>query len=86
MSIWQAERTLDDVEARIDIERALKKLHPRTAAVLKERTGFSGQPIATLAALGRVLRLSGAGVRCIEVSGLSRLRRGQWAKSYFEIK
>lgn len=40
MTIWQAERTLEDVERRIDLDRALALLPERTSLFVKRYTGY----------------------------------------------
>lgn len=44
MSIWQANRTLEDVERGLDIEKAINRLSGKEAKIVKDYYGLGGGP------------------------------------------
>ena len=75
MTIWQAERTLEDVERRIDLDRAIAMLPERTMAVLASRFNLDGEGDgATLEAIGLIFNVQRERIRQIEAKALRLLK------------
>ncbi|HEY8343261.1 MAG TPA: sigma-70 family RNA polymerase sigma factor [Calditerricola sp.] len=75
---------IERADLRVQVERLLETLHPRTRAILVLRFGLACHEPCTLEEVGRRFGLTRERVRQIEVAALSQLRRTKMSNNLHE--